>query len=108
IKALCIPEGAAFSRKQQDQLVELAKHLGGKGVAFAKVAESGLETGISKFISTDEAEAMISTAQAKAGDLLAIVADTRDITHKVLAGLRNELGQQLKLFDPQSLSFCWI
>ncbi|MDD4147536.1 MAG: aspartate--tRNA ligase, partial [Candidatus Cloacimonetes bacterium] len=108
IKALCIPGGAPFSRKQQDQLVELAKHLGGKGVAFAKVSENGLESGIAKFISTDEAKAMIAASKAKPNDLLAIVADTWDTTHKVLAGLRNEMGQLLKLYDPSTLCFCWI
>lgn len=108
IKALCIPGGASFSRKQQDQLVELAKHLGGKGVAFTKVAEGGLETGIAKFLSADEASSMIEISAAKPGDLLAIVADKWEITHKVLAGLRNELGIQLGLYNNEDLKFCWI
>jgi aspartyl-tRNA synthetase len=108
IKALAVPKGAEFSRKQQDQLVELAKHLGGKGVAFAKVGSAGLEAGISKFLSEEEASAMIEASAAKIGDLLAIVADSESTTHKVLAGLRNELAEQLKLYDPAALSFCWI
>jgi aspartyl-tRNA synthetase len=108
IKALAVPKGAEFSRKQQDQLVELAKHLGGKGVAFAKVGSAGLEAGISKFLSEEEASAMIEASAAKTGDLLAIVADSESTTHKVLAGLRNELAEQLKLYDPAALSFCWI
>lgn len=108
IKALCIPGAAGYSRKQQDLLVELAKHLGGKGVAFAKVAEAGLEAGIAKFLGDDEAQAMISACKAQPGDLLAIVADSADITHKVLAGLRNHLGAELKLYAPDDLSFCWI
>ena len=108
IKALAIPGGAAFSRKQQDALVELAKHLGGKGVAFAKVADSGLETGISKFLSTSEAANMIQAAKAQPGDLLAIVADSYDTTSKVLAYLRNQLAKDLQLYDPKDLAFCWI
>ncbi|MGC9362223.1 MAG: aspartate--tRNA ligase, partial [Candidatus Syntrophosphaera sp.] len=43
VKALMIPQGADYSRKQQDELVDLAKHQGGKGLPFAKVAENGLE-----------------------------------------------------------------
>jgi aspartyl-tRNA synthetase len=91
-----------------DELVNLAKHLGGKGVAFAKVNQEGLEAGISKFLSDSEASAMIDATEAKSGDLLAIVADDWDITCKVLAGLRNQLGMQLKLYDPASFAFCWI
>lgn len=108
IKAIAIPGGAEFSRKQQDELVNYAKHLGGKGVAFAKVGEGILEAGISKFLSEAEATAMIQATDAKAGDLLAIVADEWETSCKVLAGLRNQLGAQLKLYDPASFAFCWI
>lgn len=108
IKALTIPGGAAWSRKQQDALVELSRHVGGKGVAFAKVSENGLEAGISKFLSASEAKAMIAAAQAKPGDLLAIVADSMQICSKVLAYLRNYLAAELKLYDSQDLAFCWI
>lgn len=108
IKALAIPGGAGFSRKQQDALVDLAKHLGGQGVAFAKVAENGLETGISKFLSPQEAHAMIEAAKAQPGDLLAIVADSYSVTSKVLAYLRNQLAKDLKLYDSKALAFCWV
>jgi aspartyl-tRNA synthetase len=54
IKALCIPDGAIYSRSKQDELISLAKHQGGKGIAFAKVIEKGLESGISKFLTEEE------------------------------------------------------
>ena len=108
IKAICIPGAATYSRKHQDALVDFAKHLGGKGVAFAKVADNGLEAGISKFLSEDEAQAIISAANASPGDLIAIVADSYEICSKVLSGLRNHLAKELKLYDPDALAFCWI
>ncbi|MCB5233847.1 MAG: aspartate--tRNA ligase [Candidatus Cloacimonetes bacterium] len=108
VRALCIPGAASFSRKEQDELVDLAKHLGGKGVAFAKVAESGFEAGVSKFITPEEQSAITSKMRAKPGDLLAFVADGYDIACKVLAGLRNELGAKLKLYDPAEFAFCWV
>nr|MDK2851023.1 aspartyl-tRNA synthetase [Candidatus Cloacimonadota bacterium] len=108
IKALCVPQAASLSRKQQDALVEFAKHLGGKGVAFAKVGDSGLEAGISKFLTKTEATAIITASNAVPGDLLAIVADDYETASKVLAGLRNHLAAELKLYDPGELAFCWI
>lgn len=108
VRALCIPQAASFSRREQDELVELAKHLGGKGVAFAKVAESGFEAGISKFVSAEEQAAIIEKMDAKPGDLLAFVADGYEIAAKVLAGLRNELGAKLELYDPADFAFCWV
>ena len=108
VKAIPIPKAADFSRKQQDELVELAKHLGGKGIAFAKVTENGLEGGISKFLSPEEAEAIIQTTQAQKNDLLAFAADNYEMVSKVLAGIRNFLAPQLNLIPENSFAFCWI
>jgi len=108
IKAIAIPGAAEFSRKQQDELVELAKHLGGKGIAFAKVTAQGLEAGISKFLSPDEATGIIQRCQAVEGDLIAIAADGFEMVCKVLAGLRNFLAQKLNLIAPDTYNFCWI
>ena len=108
VKAIAIPNAADFSRKQQDELVELAKHLGGKGIAFAKVTENGLEGGISKFLSPEEAEAIIQTTQAQKNDLLAFAADNYEMVSKVLAGIRNFLAPQLNLIPENSFAFCWI
>jgi aspartyl-tRNA synthetase len=108
VKAIAIPGAAEFSRKQQDELVELAKHLGGKGIAFAKVTQNGLEAGISKFLTSEEAEAIIRATKAQSGDLIAIAADSYEMVSKVLAGLRNQLALQLKLIPENSYDFCWI
>ncbi|MDI9572321.1 MAG: aspartate--tRNA ligase [Candidatus Cloacimonadota bacterium] len=108
VKAIAIPNAADFSRKQQDELVELAKHLGGKGIAFAKVTENGLEGGISKFLSPEEAEAIIQATQAQKNDLLAFAADNYEMVSKVLAGIRNFLAPQLNLIPENSFAFCWI
>jgi aspartyl-tRNA synthetase len=108
VKAICIPHAAEFSRKQQDELIEVAKHLGGKGIAFAKVAEAGLEAGIAKFLSPEEAQAIISICDAKPGDLIAIAADNYNTVSKVLAGLRNHLAAKLNLIPADTYNFCWI
>lgn len=108
IKALTIPGGANYSRKQQDELVELARHNGGKGVAFAKVADGVLEAGISKFLTPAEAEDIIRITEAASGDLIAIVADSYDMTAKVLAALRNEVAIRQKLIPENLFSFAWI
>lgn len=108
IKALTIPGGANYSRKQQDELVELARHNGGKGVAFAKVADGVLEAGISKFLTPAEAEDITRITEAASGDLIAIVADSYDMTAKVLAALRNEVAIRQKLIPENLFSFAWI
>jgi len=108
IKAIAVPGAADFSRKQQDELVELAKHLGGKGVAFAKVTENGLEGGISKFLRAEEAAAIIQATEAHKNDLIAIAADSYEMVSKILSGIRNFLAPKLNLIPENSYAFCWI
>ena len=110
---LTLLEGVALIRLQRyaeaaAMLVELARHNGGKGVAFAKVAETGLEAGISKFLTPSETEEIIRVTEAKTGDLIAIVADSPDMTTKVLAALRNEVALRQKLIPENMFAFAWI
>lgn len=108
VKALVIPQGAEYSRKQQDELVELAKHQGGKGVAFAKVAAGALDGGISKFLNPEEMTAIIQATKANQGDLIAYAADNYDMVSKVLAALRNAIAIKHNLISEDSFAFCWI
>src|SRR5437868_14881632 len=51
VKALNIPKGGEFARSEIDQLVERSKELGAKGLAWAKVLESGkVNSTILKFV----------------------------------------------------------
>ncbi len=108
VKALVIPGGAEYSRKQQDELVELAKHQGGQGLAFAKVTAAGLEAGISKFLSPQESHDLIDACKALPGDLLAISAAGYELVSKVLAAVRNEVARQQQLIPEGKYAFAWI
>ncbi len=108
IRSIVVKGGADFSRKQIDELTDLAKHLDGKGLAYCKVKEKKLESGIAKFITDGEAEELLYRTKAYDGDLILFVADDEAIVFKVLAGIRYHLGRKLKLYDESSFSFVWI
>ncbi|RLC54336.1 MAG: aspartate--tRNA ligase [Candidatus Cloacimonadota bacterium] len=99
---------AGYSRKQIDRLTDIAKHLGGKGLAFCKVEEGSLTAGISKFLSDEEIKNILKSTEAEAGDLILFAADTNKIVFKVLAEIRNHFGRELELYDENSHSFVWI
>ena len=89
-------EGKAeeFGRNKLDALTDRAKKMGAKGLVWLKVTTDGtLESPVVKFLSADEQSQLISTLQAKAGDLLLIVADKWSMTCEVLGTLRNDLGR---------------
>ncbi len=108
IKALVIPQGATFSRKQLDELVDLAKHNGAKGLAFAKVGEGILEAGISKFITSEEVKSILNATKASSGDLIAFAADSFEMSCKVLSAVRNDMARKLDLIPKDSFAFTWV
>ena len=108
IKAISIPEAASFSRKQIDSLVDLAKHQGGKGLAYAKYQGGNLEAGISKFIQSSEAKALLKRLDAQDGDLIVFAADSYDMSCKVLAAVRNHCAELQNLIPKDTYAMAWI
>jgi aspartyl-tRNA synthetase len=119
VKALKVPASANFSRTETDKLEEIAKGMGAKGLARAKVSETGewTQSPLAKSI-TPEARAAINAAcEAKAGDLLLFQFGKEAMVHTVLANLRLFLGKKLQLIpeygprdpkEPESWKFLWV
>ncbi len=110
IKALVVPGGAEFSRKQIDELEEEAKRYGAKGLAWMKLGGTGLEGGISKFFA-DAAEEIRTDLSAREGDIIFFVADTWRTACTALGAVRSRLGKKrLQGTHPQKngYRFCWV
>jgi aspartyl-tRNA synthetase len=99
---------ASYSRSQIDDLTNLAKKLGGKGLVTIALTESGIKSPSSKFLTEGQMQAIVEKADAKVGDLIMIVADKPKVVAAVLAGLRLEMGTRLKLRDDTVLAWAWI
>lgn len=108
VRAVVAKGCAGYSRKKTDALADIAKHLGGKGLAFCKVEEQGVSGGISKFLGDDEVKAILKKTEAEAGDLILFASDRDKIVFKVLAEIRNHFGRELELYDPKEFNMVWI
>jgi aspartyl-tRNA synthetase len=109
VKAIVAPGMGGASRHQVDELTELAKRYGAKGLAHLSPAEDGTVHGpIVKFLGEERARAAVELAGAAIGDLVLIVADRHEVTADVLGRLRVELGGRLGLADPHVLAYCWV
>jgi len=108
IKCLVAPKCAEFSKTQIDKLETLAKEKGAKGLAYTKVTDAGLETGVARFFDPKLQQEIIKAASAKIGDLILFVADKLSTTNKVLGNVRLMIGDLLNLRDPNILYFNWI
>lgn len=107
IGALCVKD-ADLSRKEIDNLTEVVAPVGAKGVAFMKVTENGVDSGISRFFGDEAIAELLEETNAEAGDLLLFVADTARIAYPSLGKLRLHLGQTLDLIDEDKPAPAWI
>ena len=109
VKAIVAPGLAGISRREIDELTDRARRFGAKGLAYLGLEPGGEVRGpAAKFLSDEARRAIIERTGASEGDLILVVADTAAITADVLGRLRVELGDRLKLADPNVLSYVWI
>jgi aspartyl-tRNA synthetase len=96
VKAVCVPEGSALPRNRLDALVERAKELGAKGLAWFKVtsdAPVALTSPLDKVLSDAERAGLVSATGAVGGDLVLVVADEWRTACEVLGQLRLDIGR---------------
>ncbi len=110
VKALVAPGCAAFSRRQVDELADLARRFGAKGVAtIARETDGSVKSSLSRFLPSETLDAVCARAGAAAGDLVLIVADAhRGIVARSLSELRLALGEQLGLVRHDTHALCWV
>lgn len=110
VKAIRYPGGAKIPRREMDELVELSRKLGAKGMAYFLVEDDGvgIRGTIAKFLSETERDRIIAAAGAQAGDLVGFIADQPGVVAKTLDGLRRFIGNKLGLIDKNKLAYCWI
>ncbi|WP_338823439.1 Aspartate--tRNA ligase [Moorella humiferrea] len=108
VRGLCVKGGAAFSRRELDELTKLATTYGAKGLAWMAITTEGVRSPIVKFFTAEELQELMKVMQAREGDLLLFVADSETIAAGTLGALRLELGRRLSLYDPGQLAFTWV
>jgi aspartyl-tRNA synthetase len=109
VRAIVAPGCGDYSRKQLDELIDLAKRHGAKGLVHLSVPEDGTLHGpAAKFLEGREAE-LIETTGASAGDLILIVADADPIAcAEALGHVRLAMGDRLGERLPGVLAYVWV
>jgi aspartyl-tRNA synthetase len=108
IKAIVAPGLAGISRREIDEMTEIATKAGARGLANFAIREGEIASQIAKFLSPDELDAITTGAGAQNGDLVLAVADKPSVVAKALSAIRTELGRRLGLADPEVLAYCWV
>ncbi|CUS02687.2 Aspartate--tRNA ligase [Candidatus Promineifilum breve] len=110
VKAICAPGCATYSRREVDELEEMARGQGAKALAWLAIQpDTGEMRGpIAKFFTVDQLIAITERLEAKPGDLILISSDKKSVVHNVLHTLRTELARRLGLADRKVLAFAWV
>ena len=104
-------KGAAsvFTRKEIDKLTEVVKLYKAKGLAWTRLTPDSETSSYEKFLTEEEKLAIRERLGAETGDVLFIVADSRnDIVFDSLGALRLELGKRLDLIPKGTYNFLWV
>ena len=108
IKAIVVPGCGEYTRRQIDEITEIVKANGAKGLATFALHGGELKSPVAKFLSETEIAAVTTDIGAKDGDLVLIVADSFDVVSKALSALRTHFGAVLALADPNEFHYLWI
>jgi aspartyl-tRNA synthetase len=109
VKAINAKRFASLTIGQSDELTEVAKTFGAKGLAFIKVENGEWKSPIVKFFSDAEKKALQSKLKIEEGDLILFAADKWEIACEVLGRIRLRVAEYQKLVgDSDQLNFLWV
>ncbi|MBA3947867.1 MAG: aspartate--tRNA ligase [Herpetosiphonaceae bacterium] len=108
VKAIRVPGCGNYTRKQLDELSEVARTGGAKAAATLSIEAAGVKGSIAKFFTPEQTAALVETLGGEPGDLLVFVADNKDAVAGGLDKLRREFARRLNLADPDLLAFAWV
>ena len=96
------------SKKQIKKLTEFVKGIGAKGLAWVRITDTEVESSFGKFMTEEEMNVIIRTANAEIGDVIFIVADSENNTVlSTLGALRCDLADKLGIIK-DGYHFLWV
>ncbi len=108
VRCLRAPGLGSWSRKQVDDLEELAKKHGAHGLARTKVTAGALDSGIAKFLSPAFTAALQEKLGLQDGDLLLMVAGPWDKAVASLGAVRLEVARLAGWIPENAWALSWV
>ena len=108
VKAIVVDSGAKFSRKVIDELTDIAKKSGAKGLAWMKFQDGNLSGRISKFFSEILQKNMVKSLNLKNNEIILIVGDQQNIVCKTLGKLRTLIASREDLINKNLFNPIWV
>ena len=109
VKAINAKRFASITIGQADELTEIAKLHGAKGLAFIKIENGEWKSPIVKFFTDAEKTALQSKLNIEEGDCVFFAADKWEVACEVLGRLRLRIAEMQKLIPAGEIwDFLWV
>ena len=118
IRAFAAPGCAGYTRRQTDQLIDVARAAGAQGLVYiaidetaasiAEISDEHVRSPLKNYVSLDIIREIADSVDASPGDLILIVAGTQNVANGALSALRTEMAKRLGLIDPNQFKFAWV
>ncbi|HYB94923.1 MAG TPA: aspartate--tRNA ligase, partial [Vicinamibacterales bacterium] len=108
VRGFVIPGAAKYSRREVDELVDLAKQAGAGGLIYARfTAEGGVQVS-AKPIGEAGARAVLEASGAGQDDLLVLASGAADTASKILGQLRLQVAKKAQLIPEGAWELTWV
>jgi len=108
VKGFAAPGAAGVSRREHEQLTQVAKANGVAGLVTFAVLPEGVRSQLDKHVTPEEVEGVLAATTAGEGDLVLVVADRVDRANVALDALRRQMAVRLDLIPQDTWAFCWM
>jgi len=102
VRGLAVPGGRGLARRVLDELVTIARGVGGAGLAWLPGGP------LDKFLTADELAGVMRMTGAGPEDLVLVAADRRRRAEKIMGVIRTEMARRLGLVRDGEWRFLWV
>ncbi len=108
VRAINVKGGAStYTRKEIDKLIEHAKGIGAKGLAYIRWADEP-NCSFKKFLGENDLDNILSAMNGEKGDLILICADKNKTALTTLGAIRLICAKKLDIIPENIYNFLWI
>jgi len=104
VRGIRVPGGAALSRKQVDEVEQVAKSAGASGLFRLKKVAGTVEGPMARFLTVEGA----SRLRLADGELCLLVAARDDISSNALDRVRQDIARRMNLIPESAVQLVWI
>jgi aspartyl-tRNA synthetase len=111
VLGISVPNGAVFSRKQIDNLIEFSKSHqdGANGIVWVKHGkDKTFKSSVDKFFNLSDFSTWAEILVCKPGDLMLVISGRKNEVYKQLSLLRIEIANRLDLRNNKEFAPLWI